>query len=82
METSTTADECDGNYKSKNITVYGNATIVKQKGLSVEQRKALETMTVVEGKLSIATAAVAVKASAWLYGNAAAVEAPIAHCEQ
>ena len=47
MEASTaTADECDGNYKSKNITMYGNATIVNQKGSSAEQRKALEIMTV------------------------------------
>ena len=47
MEGSTaTADECDGNYKSKNITVFGNATIVEQKGLSAEQRKAMETITV------------------------------------
>ena len=55
MEEST-ADECDGNYKNKNITVYGNATVVEQKGL---------------------TAVVAVKASARVYGNAAAVETPI-----
>ena len=68
MEASTTtADECDA-----------TATIVKQKGLSAEQRKALEIMTVVEGKSSIATAAaVAVKASTRVYGNAAAVEVPI-----
>ena len=46
-----TPDECDGNYKSKNITVYGNATIVKQKGLSAEQLKVLEMMTVEEGKV-------------------------------
>ena len=25
-------DVCDGNFKSKNITVHGNATIVKQTG--------------------------------------------------
>ena len=46
MEAST--DECDGNYKSKNITVHGNATIVKQKGpqlvYSAEQRKAFEIL--------------------------------------
>ena len=66
-----TADECDGNYKSKNITVYENATIVEQKGLSAEQRKALEMMTIVEGKSSVA--AVAVKASARVYGSISAV---------
>ena len=42
MEGST--DECDGNYKSKNITVDGKATIMKQKGqklvYSAKQRKA------------------------------------------
>ena len=25
-------DKCDGNYKSNNITVYGNSIVVKQKG--------------------------------------------------
>ena len=75
MEASTinvTADECDGNYKSKNIT-------------ECEQRKALEMMKVEEGYSSIAIsaiAAVAVKASARVYGNAAAVEALIARCER
>ena len=48
MKASTaTVDECDGNYKSKSITVFGNATIVEQKGLGVQQRNALEMMTFV-----------------------------------
>ena len=34
-----TADECDRNYKNKYITVFGNATIAEQKGLSAEQRE-------------------------------------------
>ena len=49
---------CDGNLKSKNITVHGNATIVKQTGLklvySAEQRKALEMMTIVDEKCPVA----------------------------
>ena len=32
MEPATAADVCDGNFKSKNITVHGNTTIVKQTG--------------------------------------------------
>ena len=44
----------DRNFKSKNITVYGNATIIKQAGPKlvyiVEQRKALELMAIVEEK--------------------------------
>ena len=49
---------CDGLFKSKNITVHGNATIIDQKGrklaYSIEQRKALELMTIVEEKCPIA----------------------------
>ena len=52
MEPATAANVCDGVFKSKNITVHGNATIVKQTGpklvYSVEQRKTLELMTIVE----------------------------------
>ena len=48
-------DVCDGMFKSKKITVHGNATIVKQTGpklmYSVEQRKALELMVIVEEKV-------------------------------
>ena len=58
VETATTTDVCDGISKSKNITVHGNATIIKQTGLklvySVEQWKALELMTIVEEKCLIA----------------------------
>ena len=58
MEPATAADACDGSIKSKNITVHGNVTIVKQTGpkvvYSAEQWKALEMMTIVEGKYSIA----------------------------
>ena len=53
----TATDVCDGIFKSKNITMHGNATIIEQKGpklvYSVEQRKALELMTIVEGKCPI-----------------------------
>ena len=49
MEPASATDVCDGFFKSKNITVHGNATIIKQTGpkrvYSVEQRKALELMT-------------------------------------
>ena len=45
-------------FKSKNITVHGNATIIKQTCpklvYSVEQRKALELMAVVEENYPIA----------------------------
>ena len=58
MEPATATDACDGIFKSKNITVHGNETIIKQRGskfvYSVEQRKALELMTVVEEKCPIA----------------------------
>ena len=58
MEPVTAADVCDGNFKSKNITVHRNAIIIKQKGpklvYSAEQRKALEMLTIVEEKCSIA----------------------------
>ena len=53
MEPATAADVCDGNFKSKTITVHGNATIVKQTGpklvYSAEQWKGLEMMAIVEG---------------------------------
>ena len=32
MEPATATDVCDGIFKSKNITVHGNATIIKQTG--------------------------------------------------
>ena len=32
MEPATATDVCDGIFKSKNITVHGNATITEQKG--------------------------------------------------
>ena len=58
MEPATATDVCDGMFKSKNITVHGNATIVKQTGpqlvYSVEQWKALELMAIVEEKFAIA----------------------------
>ena len=51
MEPATATDVCGGIFKSKNITVHGNATILEQKGpkhaYSVEQRKALELMAIV-----------------------------------
>ena len=59
MEPATTTDVCDGMFKSKNITVHGNVTIVKQTGpklvYSVEQRKALELKAVVEEQCMIST---------------------------
>ena len=52
MEPATAANVCDGIFKSKNITVHGNTTIIKQAGsklvYNVEQWKALELMTIVE----------------------------------
>ena len=58
MEPATATDVCDGIFKSKIITVHGNATIIEQKGpklvYSVEQRKALELMTTVDEKCPIA----------------------------
>ena len=46
MEPATATDVCDGFFKSINITVRGNATIIEQKGrklvYSVEQRKTLD----------------------------------------
>ena len=58
MESATVTDVCDGIFESKNITVHGNATIIEQKGpklvYSVEQRKSLELMTIVEEKCPIA----------------------------
>ena len=54
----TTAAVCDGNFKSKNITVHGNAAIVMPTGAKLvyiaEQRKALELMVIVEEKCPIA----------------------------
>ena len=54
MEPTTATEVCDGNFKSKNITVHGNASIIKQTGpklvYSVEQQKALELMSIVEEK--------------------------------
>ena len=58
MEPAAATDVCDGIFKRKNITVHGNATIIKQNGLklvhSVEQRKALELMAIVKEKCPIA----------------------------
>ena len=58
MEPATATDGCDGNFKSKNITVHGNATIIKQAGpkfvYNAEQRKALEMMAIVEEMCPIA----------------------------
>ena len=58
MESATAADVCDGKFKSKNITVHGNAIILKQTGstlvYSAEQRRTLEIMTIVEEKCPIA----------------------------
>ena len=52
MEPVTATDVCDGNFKSKHITAHGNVTIIMQTGpklvYSVEQRKALESMAIVE----------------------------------
>ena len=54
MEPATATDVCDGIFKSKNITVHGNANIIEQispeLAYSVEQGKALELMTIVEEK--------------------------------
>ena len=52
------------NYKRNNITVYGNASVAKQKRptCSTEQRKALDIMVIVE-EMCIATIA-------RVYGNA------------
>ena len=51
-------DMCDGNFKRENIRVHGNATIIKQTGpklvYSVEQRKALKLMKIVEKMCPIA----------------------------
>ena len=56
MKPATATDVCDGMFKN-NITVHGNATIVKQTGMklvySVEQRKTLELMAIVEEKCPI-----------------------------
>ena len=58
MEPATATDVCDGMFKSKNITVHGNAIIVKQTGpklvYSVEHRKSLELMAIVKEKCPIA----------------------------
>ena len=54
MEPATVTDMCDGNFKSKNITVHGYARVIKQTGpklvYSSEQRKALEMIAIVEEK--------------------------------
>ena len=58
MEQATATDVCGGNFKSKIMTVRGNATIIQQIGpklvYSAEQRKALELLAVVEEKCPIA----------------------------
>ena len=58
MEPENAIDVCDEMFKSKNITVHGNATIVKQNGpklvYSVAQRTALELTSIVEDKCPIA----------------------------
>ena len=58
MEPATATDLCDGNFKSKTFTVYGNATFIKQTGpklvYSVEQRKSLELMAIAKEKCLIA----------------------------
>ena len=58
IEPATDTDVCDGIFKSKNSTVHGNANIIEQKDpklvSSVEQRKALELMTIVEETCPIA----------------------------
>ena len=53
MEPATATDVCDGNFKSKNISVHGNATIIRQTTApklvySAEQWKSLELMAIVE----------------------------------
>ena len=40
----TATDVCDGIFKSKNITVYGNATIIEQKGPKIVQRDEQDTV--------------------------------------
>ena len=54
MEPATDVDVSNGNFKSKNITVDGNAIIVKQTGpklvYSAEQQKPLEMLTIVREK--------------------------------
>ena len=51
-------EPANGNFNIKTITVHGNATIIKQTGqklvYSVEQRKALEMMAIVEWRCPIA----------------------------
>ena len=67
MEPATATAVCERNFKSKNIMVHGNATIILQTGpklvCSVEQRKALELMAIVEEKCPIAATRLAIKAS-------------------
>ena len=57
MEPGTATDVCDGNFKSKNISVHGNATIIKQTGpkfvYCAEQWKTFEMMAIVEEKCPI-----------------------------
>ena len=45
---------CDGIFKSKNIAVHGNATIIEQTGPKLEQRNALKLMPIVAEKCPIA----------------------------
>ena len=57
MELATATGVCDGNFKSKNIRVRGNATIIQQtspKLVYSAERKALELMAIVEEKCPIA----------------------------
>ena len=57
MEPATATNVCDGIFKSKNITLHGNSTIIGQTGLklvySVQQQKALELMAIVEEKCPV-----------------------------
>ena len=53
MEPANSADVCDGNFKSKNITVHGNQTVPRVV-YGAEQREALEMITIVEEKYPIA----------------------------
>ena len=58
MEPAIATEVCDGNFKSKNIAMHGNATIIKHTGpklvYSAEQRKALELMAILGKKCPIA----------------------------
>ena len=55
MEAATAADVYEGNFKGKNITVHGNATIIKQTCPKiVYSAEQLEMMAIVEEKSQIA----------------------------